>query len=91
MHIPCQFFKKLTGIKKNDVFLSATIELAQKMQNSFSIFVVRKERYCQTCHLYGKSDDMFAEKYFLFGKIRFRRVDLWLHKKSILIGGYSLF
>ena len=55
MHIPCQFFKKLTVIKKNDVFLSATIELAQKMQNSFSIFVVCKERYCQTCHLYGKN------------------------------------
>ena len=34
--------------QKKRCFLPATIELAQKMQKSFPIFVICKERYCQT-------------------------------------------
>lgn len=41
-------FQIIDQDQKKRCFLSAPIELAQKMQDSFPIFVICKERYCQT-------------------------------------------
>ena len=70
-------------------FPSPPLSWHKKCRTESDLCFFCKERYCQACFPLWQTGKRACRKVFPFWKVRFRRVDLWLHKKSTLIGGCS--